>query len=122
MSGSSPPGTSVGRYSHIQVVLKRFTYPRLKRADKGLGCAIWARAGAIRGNSGPAWRGSAWPPAGSPSATVPPAQSFTRKFTGADVALLAETDALHDTLSGAAPKHLMRRVWRVIILPQTFAC
>ena len=25
-----------GRYSHLQAVLKRFVYPRLKRADKGL--------------------------------------------------------------------------------------
>jgi hypothetical protein len=25
-----------GRYSHLQAVLKRFAYPRLKRADKGL--------------------------------------------------------------------------------------
>ena len=29
-------GDDEGRYSHIQAVLKRFAYPRLKRADKGL--------------------------------------------------------------------------------------
>jgi hypothetical protein len=28
-------GDDEGRYSHIQAVLKRFAYPRLKRADKG---------------------------------------------------------------------------------------
>ncbi|MBA2592138.1 MAG: hypothetical protein H0U97_07725 [Gammaproteobacteria bacterium] len=37
----------------------------------------------------------------------PPAQG---KYTVADVALLAETDALHDTLSGPATQHLLQRV------------
>src|SRR5258706_3525315 len=35
--------------------------------------------------------------------------SFTRRYTPADVALLAETDALHDTLSGPATTVLLRR-------------
>jgi hypothetical protein len=29
-SGSSPSGTEEGRYSHLQALLKRFTYPPLK--------------------------------------------------------------------------------------------
>src|SRR5208283_110983 len=36
---------------------------------------------------------------------------FTRKFTFADVALLAHTDALHGTLSGPATKQLMQRAY-----------
>lgn len=35
--------------------------------------------------------------------------SFTRKYTPADVALLAELDSLHDTLSGPATQVLARR-------------
>ena len=31
-----PAGGNKGRYGHIQAVLKRFAYPRLKRANKGL--------------------------------------------------------------------------------------
>jgi hypothetical protein len=34
-------------------------------------------------------------------------QGFARKYTVADVARLAETDALHDALSGPATQHLI---------------
>jgi hypothetical protein len=40
-----------GRYSHLQAVLKRFAYPRLKRANKGWCCAIWVAPRAIHGSS-----------------------------------------------------------------------
>ena len=42
-----------------------------------------------------------------------PAQGFARTYTAADVALLAETDALHDGLSGLATRHLMQRALAV---------
>ena len=35
--------------------------------------------------------------------------SFTRQYTAEDIALLAQTDSLHDTLSGPATKVLLRR-------------
>ena len=34
--GFQPMGGDEGRYGHLQAVLKRFAYPGLKRADKGL--------------------------------------------------------------------------------------
>jgi hypothetical protein len=40
-----------------------------------------------------------------------PVSGFSRKFTPADVILLAETDTLHGTLSGPATRCLMRRAW-----------
>ena len=40
---------------------------------------------------------------------VAPAHGFTGRFTATDVALLAEMDALHSTLSGPATKKLMER-------------
>ena len=44
-------GDDEGRYSHIQAVLKRFAYPRLKRANKGLWCcAVSAASRAIHGS------------------------------------------------------------------------
>ena len=55
-----------------------------------------------------------WPQERSPSATAR-AQGFARKYTGADVALLGETDALHDTLSGPATKHLMQRALLIFV-------
>jgi transposase InsO family protein len=42
-----------------------------------------------------------------------PAVGFARKFTTADVKLLAQTDALHNTLSGPATKCLMQRAYAV---------
>jgi transposase InsO family protein len=42
-----------------------------------------------------------------------PKHSFTRRFTFADVILLAEIDALHGTLSGPATKKLMERAYQV---------
>lgn len=42
-----------------------------------------------------------------------PMHGFIRRFTAADVALLAEMDALHSTLSGPATKKLMERAFLV---------
>jgi hypothetical protein len=39
----------------------------------------------------------------------PPQHGFRRRFTATDVALLADMDALHSTLSGPATKKLMER-------------
>lgn len=38
--------------------------------------------------------------------------SFTRRFGPEDIALLAQLDALHNTLSGPATKVLLRRAWQ----------
>ncbi|MDP2229948.1 hypothetical protein [Methylotenera sp.] len=42
-----------------------------------------------------------------------PKRGFARRFTATDVALLAEMDALHNTLSGPATKKLMERAFLV---------
>ena len=42
-----------------------------------------------------------------------PKHGFVRRFTEADVALLAETDSLHNTLSGPATRYLMARALTV---------
>jgi len=42
-----------------------------------------------------------------------PKQGFTYRYTAADVALLAETDVLHSTLSEPATKKLMERAYQV---------
>ena len=42
-----------------------------------------------------------------------PKQGFTYRYTAADVALLAEMDVLHSTLSGPATKKLMERAHQV---------
>ena len=43
----------------------------------------------------------------------PPAKPFARRYTPEDVRLLAETDALHGTLSGPATRKLCERAYRL---------
>jgi transposase InsO family protein len=107
------PSNDVQRYGFITAVLGRFGYARLGRAHKGvvlrylehitgysrqqltrlvrryLDCTTLAKR----------YRS--------------PAHGFVRKFSPADVTLLAETDVLHGTLSGPATKQLMQRAYAV---------
>lgn len=104
--------TSTGedeRYRHISEVLARFGYPRLKKPDKGLILRYLERTTGYsrqqitrlvkRWSEGNGLR----------KCYRAPQNGWARKFTDMDIALLAETDALHNTLSGPATLHLMRR-------------
>ncbi len=106
--------TSAGedeRYRHIAGVLARFGYKRLKKPDKGLVLRYLERTTGYsrqqitrlvkRWSEGRGLR----------KRYRAPQNGWARKFTDLDVALLAETDALHNTLSGPATVHLMRRAW-----------
>lgn len=98
-----------GRYRHIAGVLARFGYQRLKKPDKGLILRYLERTTGYsrqqvtrlvkRWSDGKGLR----------KRYRAPRNGWARKFTDLDVALLAETDALHNTLSGPATVHLMRR-------------
>ncbi|WP_448244856.1 hypothetical protein [Pseudoxanthomonas mexicana] len=99
-----PTGTA--RYRWLEATLRQFDYPRLKRADKGLLKAYvrkvtgysraqttrllaqWQQQRRIRDRRGP------------------PARPFRRRFTDADVRLLAELERMHGQLSGPATKKL----------------
>jgi transposase InsO family protein len=105
----SPSEGEDARYAHMEAVLKRFGYRRLGRRHKGLVRRYLMRTTGYsrqqvtrlvrqfreRGALAKRYR--------------PPMQGFTRTYTEADVALLAETDALHNGLSGLATRHLMQR-------------
>ena len=43
---------------------------------------------------------------------------FPRRYSDADIALLAEVDAAHEDLSGPAVRHLLRREWEVYGNPE----
>ncbi len=98
-----------GRYAWISAVLKRLGYRQLRRADRGAVLAYLQRLSGYsraqvtrlvqRGGSG---------------ATLikryrAPAHAFARKYTAADVALLADVDRAMDTLSGPATACVLRR-------------
>lgn len=101
------------RYGLIAGVLGRFAYRQLGRADKGVLLRYLARITGysraqikrlvrrrLKGERLAKRYGA-------------PAVGFARKFTAADVTLLAQTDALHNTLSGPATKCLMQRAYAV---------
>ncbi|SRR5216684_1059675 len=108
-----PIGEDTQRYELIAAVLRRFRYRRLKRPDKGVVLRYlehttgYSRQQLTRlvcrvlegGNLAKRY--------------AAPAKGFTRKFTPEDVTLLAETDALHGTLSGPATRCLMQRAFHV---------
>jgi len=101
------------RYAFIARTLRRFSYARLKRADKSVVLRFLARVSGYSRQQltrlvqrvcaqGPLlkrYRASR--------------TSFARTFTSADVLLLAHTDTLHGTLSGPATKKLMERAHHV---------
>jgi hypothetical protein len=101
-------GRDEDRCRHIEQVLSRFGYSRLKRADKGLVVRYRVRTTGysrqqltrlIKRASAGALK----------KAYRAPKRGFVRRYTEGDVALLAQTDTLHGTLSGPATRHLMQR-------------
>ena len=107
----SPPQGDTQRYAFIEALVKRMDYARLARRDKGVVLRYLERTTGYSRQQltrlvGRAGRGS-----GLVKRYRAPAHGFARKFTPADVALLAKTDALHATLSGPATVHLLRRAY-----------
>ena len=101
-------GKDEDRYQHIEGVLRRFGYARLKRADKRLVVRYLMRT---TGYSRPQLvRLIKRARAGSlKKGYRAQTHGFARRFTDVDVALLVATDTLHGTLSGPATRHLMQR-------------
>ena len=98
-----------GRYAWIEVVLLRFDYRRLKRSDRGVLLAYlqrlsgYSRAQVTRLVS--RWVGGRR----LVKEYRAPEHSFARRYTPADVALLAEVDRAMNTLSGPATACVLRR-------------
>ena len=101
------------RYGHIAAVLNRFGYKRLKKPDKGLILRYLERTTDYSRQQLTRiikrWR------TGKKlvKAYCTPKHGLVRKFTEADIIVLAETDSLHGTLSGPATRHLMTRALEV---------
>lgn len=99
------------RYQWIEQTLRHFRYRYLCKADKGLVIAYLERiTGYSRQQLTRLIR--RYRDTGHVRWQVHPAKGFSTRYTAADVALLAEIDALHDTPSGPAAKKLCERAWR----------
>ena len=106
-----------GRYAWIEQVLRRFGYRQLGRADKG---AVLAYLQRLSGYS----RAQVTRLVSRWIAAKPleknyrrPQHAFARRYTGADVALLASVDRAMGTLSGPATACVLRRQRDVFKVP-----
>jgi transposase InsO family protein len=101
-------GTEAERQGHVREVLKRFSYPNLKKAQKGV---VRRYLEATSGYSRQPLtrlikRFREHAPLGQ---RKEPVKGFARRYTVQDVALLAETDQAHETLNGAATRQVFHR-------------
>lgn len=100
------------RQQHVAMVLQRFGYRTLRRAQKGLVIRYllhtsgYSRQHLTRLIA----RFCAGVPLGQ---RRPPTCGFNRRYTAADVRCLAQLDAVHENLSGAATRHLCQRAAQV---------
>ena len=99
----------VGRYRWIDAVLRRFDYRRLPRGDRAPVLAYLQRLSGY-GRAQITRLVSRWV-SGKPLVKNyrAPEHAFARRYTAADVALLAEVDRAMGTLSGPATACVLRR-------------
>jgi transposase InsO family protein len=105
----APATDAASRYAHVARVVQRFGYAHLPRPDKQL----VLRYLGITSGYGPAQvkRLVARAAAGASLTRryQAPPQAFARRYTEADVRLLAAVDTAFGTLSGPATVHVLRR-------------
>ena len=109
------------RYEHISRVLKRLDYRRLGKAERGVVLTYLRRTSGYSRSQitrlVARWiknRLAAVPLAKRYGA---PAMPFARKYTSADIALLAQMDQAHESACGPAVVHLLRRAYAVYADP-----
>ena len=99
-------------YAFIEAVLKAQRYRRLSKGERGIVRRFLAkvtdRSRAQLSRLIRRWRQTKQV-AGKPSRRP----RFPRRYTPADVALLAAVDAAHEDLSGPAVRHILQREYRV---------
>ncbi|MFZ2629424.1 MAG: hypothetical protein WAX67_11180, partial [Rugosibacter sp.] len=102
------------RYRHIFEVLTRFDYRKLSKLDRGAVLRYLERTTGYSRQQITRLVGR-WREDGKflVKRHRAPRHGWVRKFDDRDVALLAETDNLHGTLSGPATRHLMARAFAV---------
>lgn len=96
-------------YGFIERVLKRLGYAPLSRCDKGVVLRYLERMTGLSRQQVTRLVLRYRKSGKVVKKRTPPKSGFSRRFDATDVALLAEMDALHGTLSGPATKKLMER-------------
>ena len=106
------PQTRAEAYAFVAETLERFDYPRRGKADKGLLRRLLVKvAGLSRAQVTRLLHQHRT--TGAISDRRGPRRPFPRRYTKADVGLLAEVDALHGTLSGPATRKLCDRALHI---------
>ena len=101
------------RNPFIERVLKRFGYAPHGRVDRGVLLRYIERMTGLSRQQVTRLVGRYRRDGKLSKQACAPKRGFTYRYTAADVALLAETDKLHSTLSGPATKKLMERAHHV---------
>jgi len=108
-----PMGSDTQRYVQIAAVLKRLNYRRLKRPDKGVVLRYLEHTTGYSRQQLTRLVCRVLDGETLAKRYFAPQKGFTCRFTQIDIALLAQTDALHGTLSGPATKCIMQRALSV---------
>ena len=101
------------RYAFITSVVARLAYRRLRRIDKGVVMRYLRRTTGYSRQQLTRLIGRCLKGQKLAKRYRRPAQGFPRRYTAADVTLLAQTDALHQTPPGPATRCLMQRAFTV---------
>jgi transposase InsO family protein len=101
------------QYGFVERVLKRHGYARHDRADKGVLLRYLERMTGLSRQQVTRLVRQYRKDGKLSKRQGAPAHGFSRRYTAMDVALLAEVDTLHGTLSGPATKKLMERAFHV---------
>lgn len=101
------------RYEFIARTVRRFSYARLRRADKGVVLRFLMHVSGYSRQQLTRLVARAQGPVRLRKRYRASRTSFGRTYTEADVRVLAHTDSLHGTLSGPATKKLMERAYGV---------
>ena len=101
-------------YAHVERTVRRFSYWKLpKRAERGLLRTYLQRTTGLSRAQVARLIAAYIENGGLADGRKGAARPFRRRYTRDDILLLAETDALHGTLSGPATMALLRRAFEV---------
>jgi len=100
------------RYGLLERVLAKQRYRRLSRSDKGI---VRRFLGKVAGLSRAQLTRliARWVKSSKIERQTTPRPRFPRRYTAADIALLAELDSVHEQLSGPATRRLLERGYSV---------